>query len=31
MNDFHYTCLQEHNFEILSFENVKEILDEILT
>ena len=30
MNNFQYKCLQEHNFETLSFENVKEILDEIL-
>ena len=31
MNDLQYTCFQEHNFETLSFENVKEISDELLT
>ena len=31
MNDLQYTCSQEHNFETLSFENVKEISDELLT
>ena len=31
MNDLQYTCFQEHDFETLSFENVKEISDEILT
>ena len=31
MNDLQYTCFQEYNFETLSFENVKEISDEILT
>ena len=31
MNDLQYTCFQEHNFEALLFENVKEILDELLT
>ena len=31
MNDLQYTCFQEHNFETLSFENVKEISDESLT
>ena len=31
-NDLQYTCFQEQNFETtLSFENVKEISDEILT
>ena len=31
MNDIQCTCFQEHDFETLSFENVKEISDEILT
>ena len=31
MNDLQYTCLQERHFETLSFENVEEISDEILT
>ena len=34
MNDLQYAyfqCLQEHDFETLSFENLKEISDEILT
>ena len=31
MNDLQHTCFQEHNIENLSFENVKEISDEILT
>ena len=31
MNNFQYKCLKEHNFETLSFENVKEISNEILT
>ena len=31
MNDLQQTCFQDHNFETLSFENVKEISDEILT
>ena len=31
MHDLQYTYFQEHNFETLSFENVKEILDEIVT
>ena len=31
MSDLQYTCFQEHNFETLSFENVKEISEEILT
>ena len=31
MNDIQYTCFQEYNFETLPSENVKEILDEILT
>ena len=31
MNDLQYTCFQDHNFETLSFENIKEISDEILT
>ena len=31
MNDLQYICFQEHNFETLSFKNVKEILDELLT
>ena len=31
MNDLQYTCFQEHNFETLLFENVKEISDELLT
>ena len=31
MNDLQYTCFQEPNFETLSFENVREISDEILT
>ena len=31
MNDLQYTCFQKHNFETLSFENVKEISDKILT
>ena len=31
MNDLQYTYFQKHNFETLSFENVKEISDELLT
>ena len=31
MNDLQYTCFEEHKFETLSIENVKEISDEILT
>ena len=31
MNDLQYTYFQKHIFETLSFENVKEISDEILT
>ena len=31
MSDLQYTCFQEHNFETLPFENVKEISEEILT
>ena len=31
MNDLQYTCFQEHKLETLSFENVKEISDELLT
>ena len=31
MNNLQYTCFQELNFETLSFENVKEISDELLT
>ena len=31
MNAIQYKYFQEHNFETLSSENVKEILDELLT
>ena len=31
MNDLQQTCFQEDNFDTLSFENAKEISDEILT